>query len=374
MATISDVARAAGVSRGTASNVFTHPEKVRQALRDKVVAAADALGYAGPNPRVRFLKGGKLNAIGVTPPGAYGVQAAFANPYLREFLAGVAEVCDQRGASLTIVSGVGEDNTWGIRNAVVDGFIIHRFEEAAIVEALRRRLPHVFVDMDGDADSSSVRVDDRAGGRAAAQHLVDLGHRRFAVMGVLRDNSASTEAIHYEPAGRRAKLSSDFAVDRDRLRGYMDALTAAGIKPAEVPVVETRADVPAAAMAGAAMIFDRAPETTAVLAMTDVQALGVIEEARRRRLRVPEDVSVIGFDDIPESAASVPPLTTISHPIVEKGRIAARLLFKEDAGRHEVLPVEIVLRASTGAPRRRGGVSRQAAPSGPPGQTVTRRR
>jgi DNA-binding LacI/PurR family transcriptional regulator len=80
LATISDVARAAGVSRGTASNVFTHPERVRQALRDKVLAAAQSLGYTGPNPRVRFLKGGKINAIGVTPPGAYGIEAAFANP------------------------------------------------------------------------------------------------------------------------------------------------------------------------------------------------------------------------------------------------------------------------------------------------------
>jgi DNA-binding LacI/PurR family transcriptional regulator len=154
----------------------------------------------------------------------------------------------------------------------------------------------------------------------------------------------------------------------------MDALTAAAIMPADVPVVETRADVPAAAIAGAAMIFDHAPETTAILAMTDVQALGVIDEARRRQIRVPEDISVVGFDDIPESAASVPPLTTISHPIVQKGRLAATLLFEEAAGRHEVLPVDLIVRASTAAPRRGGAVSRRASPSGPPGKKARRRR
>jgi DNA-binding LacI/PurR family transcriptional regulator len=357
LATIIDVANLAGVSRGTASNVFTHPERVRQALRDKVMAAANTLGYAGPNPKVRFLKGGRLNAIGVTPPGAYGVSAAFESPYLREFLRGVAQVCDARGASMTIVSGVGEDNTWGIRNAMVDGFIIHRLEEAAVVEVQRRRLPCVFVDMEGDAQASSVRIDDRAGARAAARHLVDLGHRKFAIFSVLRETEAHVDPIFHGHSEPRRKLSSTFALDKDRLAGYLAALGKVGIKPHDVPIIETRADTVAAAAGGAAMLFDRVPDVTAVLAMTDVQALAVIDEAQRRGLRVPEDLSVVGFDDIPESALSDPPLTTVSHPISDKGRTAATLVFDEGKTQHIVLPVGLIVRASTAVPPASGGRS-----------------
>jgi DNA-binding LacI/PurR family transcriptional regulator len=349
LATIVDVALAAGVSRGTASNVFSHPERVRQPLRDRVLAAADKLGYAGPNPKVRFLKGGKLKAIGVTPPGAYGIEAAFANPYLREFLRGVAQVCDERGSSLTLVTGVGEDNTWGIRNAVVDGFIVHRFEEAALLEARRRRLPCVFVDMDGDIEASSVRIDDHAGARAAATHLVELGHRHFAIFSVLRETSHIGPIFHdgTEPG---QKLSSTFDLDRERLAGYLEALGKVKLKPEDVPILETRADVVASAAEGASMLFDRVPDVTAVLAMTDIQALAVLDEAQRRGIRVPEDLSVVGFDNIPESALANPPLTTVFHPISEKGRAAASLVLDEAAGQHVVLPVRLIVRSSTAAP------------------------
>lgn len=351
MVTIVDVARAAGVSRGTASNVFNHPDRVRQNLRDKVIAAAAELGYGGPEPKARFLRSGKVRAIGVTPPGAYGVRAAFDNPYLRTLLSGVGEVCDQRGASLTVVTGVGDDKTWGIRNAVVDGFVLHRFEEAAVLEARRRRLPCVLVDMEGDAEISSVRVDDRFGARAAAAHLVALGHRRFAVFSVLRDTSLRpTAAVFHGPGSRRDLTAGRFALDEGRLGGYLDALARVGIEPEDVPIIETWADFIESTTAGAAMLFDRLPGVTGVLAMTDIQALGVIAEARRRGIRVPEDLSVVGFDDIAEAAMSSPPLTTIAHPMVEKGRIAARLLFDEVAGEHVVLPVKLVIRGSTAKP------------------------
>ncbi len=353
MVTIVDVARLAGVSRGTASNAFTHPERVRQALRDKVIAAAESLGYGGPNPKARFLRAGKVNTIGVTPPGAYDVQAAFRNPYLRTFMAGVADVCDERGASLTIVSGVGEDNTKGIRDALVDGFILHRFEEAAIVDARRRRLPVVLIDMDGDMGMSSVRIDDRGGAHQAAAHLAALGHRRIAIFSVLRDERIrrGDPVFHDGHEGAKA-LARSFPLDRDRLAGYFDALNAAGVDATDVPIVETRADTPSGASSGAALLFDKAPNVTAVLAMTDVQALAVLQAAQQRGLRVPEDLSIVGFDDVPEAAASVPPLTTVAHPIEEKGRVAARLLFDGDAGQQLVLPVRLVVRGSTAPPPR----------------------
>ncbi len=243
MVKLIDVAKAAGVSRGTASNVFAHPELVREALRERVLAAANELGYGGPNPQGRLLRLGKVNAIGVTPPGAYGVSVAFSAPYFREFLTGVGTVCDERGASLTVISGIGQDKTRGIRNALVDGFILHQIEDAALVEARRRRLPFVAVDLVADSNTNFVRIDDRAGGRMAAAHLTALGHRRFAIFSVLRQDPTHTPAVSLEPvfhgpSEARHRLVRGFAIDDDRLAGYADSLGEVGLSIDEIPIVE----------------------------------------------------------------------------------------------------------------------------------------
>lgn len=356
MVKLVDVAKAAGVSRGTASNVFAHPELVREALRQRVLAVANDLGYGGPSPAGRLLRLGKVNAIGVTPPGAYGTNVAFSNPYLRDFLAGVSMVCDERGASLTVVSGIGSDKMRGIKNAVVDGFILHQLEDAALMEARKRRLPFVLVDMEADAETSFVRIDDRAGGRLAAKHLVDLGHRRFAIISVLRQDpskaaAASLEPVFHAPNAKGHKLVRGFPIDDDRLAGYADVLARAGLSIDDIPIVECGADLVANAAKGARLLFDRAPDVTAILAMTDVQALGVLEEARRRNIAVPDDLSIVGFDDIPEARLSTPALTTVVHPIVEKGEQAARVLFDSQGPQHVTLPVSLAVRASTAQPR-----------------------
>ncbi len=198
MVKLVDVAQRARVSRGTASNVYAHPELVSEALRERVLKAAAALGYGGPNPTGRLLRLGKVNAIGAVPPGSYGTTIAFSVSYYREFLTGVAEICDQRGASITVMSGVGPDKTRGIRNALVDGFILHQQQDASLIEARRRRLPFVLIDLAGDEETNSVRIDDRTGGRLAASHLTDLGHRRFAILSVLR-HAGDAPAATLEP-------------------------------------------------------------------------------------------------------------------------------------------------------------------------------
>jgi DNA-binding LacI/PurR family transcriptional regulator len=353
MVKLTDVARAAGVSRGTASNVFTHPELVRPALRERVHAAAAALGYSGPNPKGRLLRAGKVNAIGVTPPGAFGIRVAFEAPYMREFLKGVSQACDDRGASLTLISGVGDDKTRGIRNALVDGFILHRIEDSALIEARRRRLPFVLIDMDGDAEASSVRIDDRGGAQAAATYLAGLGHRRFMIFSVLRQDTPDAsvpgpEPIFHPPNATDRRLRRGFVVDDERLAGYADGLGALGISIDAVPIIECRAETVESALPGAALLFERARDVTAVLAMTDIQALAVIEEAQRRGIRVPGDLSVVGFDDIPEAALGRPALTTVIHPMIEKGRKAADIVFDGGPPEHVKLPVSLAVRASAG--------------------------
>ena len=356
MVTLVEVAKVAGVSRGTASNAFIHPELVSDALRERVLAAAAELGFGGPAPSGRLLRLGKVNAIGVTPPGSYGVSVAFSGSYYRDFLTGVGEICDERGTTLSVIPGVGSGKTRGIQNALVDGFILHQLEEAALVAARRRRLPVVLVDLDGDAETSSVRIDDREGSRMAAEHLTALGHRRFAIFSVLRhglddEPAPSLEPVLHIPGDEPHRLRGGFSIDEDRLAGYSDALSAIDLSVDDVLVVECGADSVSNAAEGARVFFDNSPDVTAVLAMTDVQALAILEEAQRRKIAVPGDLSIVGFDDLYEARLSTPALTTVVHPRIEKGRTAARLLFAEGDPQHISLPVHLVERASTAAPR-----------------------
>jgi hypothetical protein len=121
VARLVDVAKAARVSRGTASNVFNSPEVVRPKLRKRVETAARKLGYLGPDPKGRLLRAGKFNAIGVMPPSDWGVADSLRNPVFDLFLLGVAEACDEFGANLVIVPGRSDNG--GIKTALVDGFI-----------------------------------------------------------------------------------------------------------------------------------------------------------------------------------------------------------------------------------------------------------
>ena len=180
-----DVARAAEVSVATASNVFAHPERVRPAVRERVGAAAQALGYLGPDPTARLMRAGKVNAIGVIPPGNWGVHDTLRNPVFYQFLLGVAQACDEAGVNLLVSCDLHRP---GAASAVVDGFIFTRVEHMGDVEPARlRRLPFVVMDSDPGPEVSSVCIDARAGSALAARHLLELGHRRFAIMSFLRD-------------------------------------------------------------------------------------------------------------------------------------------------------------------------------------------
>jgi DNA-binding LacI/PurR family transcriptional regulator len=349
-AKLKDVAKAAGVSQGTASNAFNRPELVRPLVRERVEKAARELGYFGPDPKARLLRVGKVNAIGVVTGQWAPLAELFRHPYPRAFLSGVAEVCDEKGSGLALVSGVGDTKAWGISNAIVDGFIIHTEEEIAekVVEiAKRRRLPFVLIDTEAGPDANWVRLDDRSGAREAARHLVGLGHRRFAILSVLR--ARGRETIFHDPGTHHHRLAAGFIHDSERIAGYAEAFTEAGISIDDMPIIEAPASTVGAA-SGALTLFDRAPGATAVLTSSDTQALAVLAEARRRNISVPGDLSVVGFDDQPEAALADPPLTTVFQPVVEKGRAAARILFEGGPPRHIVLPLQLIVRASTAPP------------------------
>jgi len=341
---LSDVAKAAGVSQGTASNAFNRPELVRPEVRARVEAAARSLGYAGPDPKGRLLRAGKVNAIGIV---VHERLSVFLNdPGDLLMLTGIAEVLDEKGAGMALISAYPEDETpaWSIKTAVVDGFIVFCLEDGdrLIEETRRRGLPFVAIDLDPGPEASAVCIDDKGGARIAAEHLLALGHRRFGILALELIGDG-----HFGPVDPARRRAARYAATRARFEGYGEALAAAGIDIDTVPIMEVlhRRDNGAAATAE---IIARDPEVTAILAMSDLLALGALDHAAVAGIPVPDRLSIVGFDDIPAAIAARPPLTTVAQPIREKGRRAAELAFAQGRPRHEVLDVALVVRGSTG--------------------------
>jgi DNA-binding LacI/PurR family transcriptional regulator len=346
MPTLADVGRVAGVSRGTVSNVFNNPNLVRAEVRERVEAAANQLGYDGPDPRGRVLRDGKFNAIGLMPPGTFAIAELVRSPYGRELALGVSLACDEAGATLSLVNGSDATRTSTIREALVDGFILgHRTDIDLIASAQRRRLPFVILENDAGPGINSIRVDGRSGALMAVGHLAALGHRHFAILSVRR--APGPPIVHLPGRGKRV-MTAGFPFDHERLEGFAEGLAEINLSIDDVPMIETTPGEPCAG----AVVFDRVPEATAILTMSDWQAMTVLDEAVRRGMKIPQHVSVVGFDGTAESARTVPPLTTVAHDIVGKGRLAAAMVFANGPPQQIVMPVELVVRGSTAPPRR----------------------
>lgn len=341
--TLASIAEAVGVSVSTVSNAFNRPDQLSEALRDRILEAARALGYGGPDPVARTLRRGRVGAIGIIfdPPLSY----AFTDPAAVLTLEGVAGACEQAGAGLVLVPRSGDDEGALVRSALVDGFIAYcgTDDDPRIAAIEDRGVPYVRVDA-SRADLPWVGIDDRGAARAAAEHLLGLGHRRLSILTLpLRPDGREGRVD-----GEREALAASF-VTAERLAGYREAIEAAGLAWRDVVVEERQPNGFDAGFRGAGSVLDRAPRPTGILAMSDELALGALEAARQRGVDVPRELSVIGFDDTPPASRAHPALTTIHQPHGEKGAVAARLLLAPDSGPTQVeLPTRLVVRASTG--------------------------
>lgn len=344
-AKLADVAKAAGVSAGTVSNVYNRPEVVSAQVQARVRAAASALGYSA-DPKGRLLRAGKVNAIGVVTvePLSY----FFTDPFARLVMSGITEAAQANGAGISLVSSANkEDLAWNVRNALVDGFVLFCLEGARelIVSAVERQLPFVAISLgEADAAVSVVGIDDVAGARAAAEHLIGLGHRRFAILALKLDRDSNGRA-----SPRQIEMSV-YSTPRERVRGTFDALIAHGIDTAAVPIFATPED-PHAIHAALEEMFAAPAPPTAILAQSDVIALIALDWLTARGIAVPRDVSIVGFDGVPESAASTPPLTTVAQPIAEIGRRAVGAILDYDGTvSRQVVDFTLLVRGSTAPP------------------------
>ncbi|OED00023.1 LacI family DNA-binding transcriptional regulator [Rhizobium sp. YK2] len=344
---LADVAKAAGVSQGTASNVFSRPEVVREEVREHVLETAKRLGYAGPSLTGRLLRAGKVNAIGVAAvePLAY----FFNDPWARALLAAVSQVCDASGTGLALVSAKDRQTVdWNIKSALVDGFILLCVEggEKLVQLTRERQLPFVALALnDEDPAIPSISVDNLGGAAVAARHLAELGHRRFGVLATeLSDD-------HVGPVGISEIERAIYSTSRNRAFGYWQALEAFGIGRENVPIYETLNDKPSVE-AGLDYLFSAPEPPTAILAMSDNIALLAINWLRARGLSVPQDVSVIGFDGVPEGSMVEPGLTTMAQPFAEIAERAVQAVLHDALpAEREMIGVTLIVRGSTAAPR-----------------------
>jgi DNA-binding LacI/PurR family transcriptional regulator len=209
-------------------------------------------------------------------------------------------------------------------------------------------VPSVVVDQPvGLSGVDFVGLDDRAAAAELGRHLGELGHRRVGVVA----NRLGTDR-NDGPADVARQERSPYPVVKARLNGLADGLGEFGVDWATVPVEERFDNSSAAGEAAATAILERHPELTALACSTDVFALATLAAAGRRGMRAPRDLSVTGFDDVPEAAAAS--LTTVHQPMLDKGRVAGQFLLDEgerSSARRLLLPTQLVIRNSTGKPR-----------------------
>jgi DNA-binding LacI/PurR family transcriptional regulator len=337
-ARIADVAREAGVSKTAVSFAFNSPDRLAPQTAARIREVADHLGYR-PHPVARMLSQRHTTTLGVLTPQALSVM--FSNPFFGAFSEGVALAAEEAGYGLYFISPLHGSLARAMGRATVDGVVaIGLSDEHHEVEQIRRAgVPLVLVDSNALPEHGSVVVDDVGGAVAAAEHLLALGHRDVVVFGV-------------EPPVP-GDVGEDGVTAR-RLRGYRQAFAAAGLTIDDERVIMGPATVEGGIAALETALDGPGAAPTAILAMSDAMAIGAISAARRHGLRVPDDLSVVGFDDIDLASHVDPPLTTVHQPIRQKGEEAVRLLrsvIERPDGSpadHRRLETRLLIRGSTG--------------------------
>ncbi len=328
---IRDVAALAGVSVGTVSNTINHPEMVRKHTRDVVERAIAELGFV-PNQQARVLTGASSQVIGL-------VVLDIMSPFFMEAASAVERAANEAGHVMILCDS---ENAPDRQTRLLTMLAAQRVRGVLLTPASSdaprisewdgdRRLPIVFLDYLDSPDACSVSVDHVAGARLAVRHLLQLGHREIAFVG-------------------GPTLLHQFA---QRSRGAREALAEAGLDPATALVEESVAAIGIRdGMLAAERLLDRGLPT-AVFCGNDMLAFGVYRRLAQAGVRVPEDVALVGYDDITFAADWVVPLTSVRQPTYELGYRAANLLLEHSSGdpghvhQQIVLPPSLIVRASS---------------------------
>jgi len=325
LSNIREVARLAGVSVATVSRTLASPERVLPETRDKVNAAVEQAGYRPNRMAVQFRSRRTGNLVILVP--------VIANTFFARVISGAQQAAQAAGYRLLLCDTQGQEE---IEKQFAE--LVHAHQADGVIQ-LRASDPFT-----GCAESPplvnaceviqggrhpTISLDNRGAAKAMTQHLIDLGHRRI---GLIKGPKSSP-------------------LTQDRVAGYEDALIGAGIS--HDPTLICHGDFTLqAGFDGAGTMLELPDRPTALFCENDEMAIGALKRIKQQGLRVPEDISLVGFDDIPFAAYCDPPLTTIAQPAETFGRKAVEMLIgliekNPMAPRHVVLPFELALRGST---------------------------
>jgi len=334
---MTDVARHAHVALGTVSHVLNHPERVSEAKRARVHAAIAELGYVR-NESARLLRSGQSSTVGL-------VVLDMRNPFFTDVARGAQDAAEAAGLQV-ILCNTDEDPgreqshlSALVEHGALGVLVVPSDSETERYNLLRSRsIPFVFVDRTVDAPiACSVGVADVAGAAAAVSHLLALGHRRIAML------------------TGHTRLSQV----RDRIEGARVAVRQAGLPDDTLQLVDCPTLTFADGLDAARRVLGTTPHPTAIFCTNDLLALGVLQVMTQQGISVPDEISVVGYDDIDFAAAAAVPLTSVRQPSNQLGRIALELLLAEVAASetgqaHEhhrvVFTPELVVRSSSGPP------------------------
>jgi LacI family transcriptional regulator len=334
--TLEEIARLAGVSRSTVSRVVNDHPNVRNGVRERVWEVIDETGYQ-PYAAARSLVTRRSRIVGVIIPEA--VTTLFTDPFFSHLLCGVTQTCNSKRYDLMLSlfnhpAGQKEMYRRVVRSGHLDGVVVAstRVDDPLIARLLEDGVPFVTVGRHPDERVHYVDMDNVAAARMAVEHLIRQGHRRIAtITGPL-----------------------NMTTGEDRLAGYRQALEAYRL-PVEDDLIVEGDFAEASGMAAARRLLSLS--VTAIFAASDVMAVGALKVLREADARVPQDVALVGFDDVPLAAAVEPALTTVRQPIEQMGSMSADLLLNllenppdEQAPAHRIiLPGKLVVRGSCGA-------------------------
>jgi len=337
---IKDIAERAGVSKTAVSFAFNNPNRLSEATVQQILKIAEEMGY-NPDPVARSMSTGKTGTIGLLLP--QPIPEIIRNPSMPEFIEGIGEVCNEASLSLLLVPPLKGSIQRAIVNAAVDGFLTLGLEEykATMVVLRQRGVPYVTVDSDPIEGTPAVNIDDEAGACNIMRHILQAGHRRITILAI-----RSGKLGHYEEYAGTL---------RHRVDGYLAALAEYGlaidghnVRLIECPSTENGGE------AGFQAIWKNRRHPTAIVAMSDIIAIGAMKAAQACEVRMPVDLSIVGFDDIPLAGLIHPALTTVSQPLNLKGSLAAKLLVQTINGItnpvHHLLPTKLVIRDSVASP------------------------
>ncbi|GAA4551323.1 LacI family DNA-binding transcriptional regulator [Amycolatopsis samaneae] len=347
-ATLASLAAELGVSRTTVSNAYNRPDQLSPELRRRVLETARRLGYPGPDPVARSLRTRKAGAVGLLL--TENLSYAFRDPAAVGVLEGLALACEDAGVGLHLVpASPGREDVAAVHRAGVDGFVVYSVpdDDPHLAAVMERPVPTVIIDQPRIEGVDRVGPDDAAAVTAIAEHLVSLGHRQVGVVCMRLARERNDDFVDSE-----RQSSAHFHVQRTRLEALATAFSSAGVDWAGVPVVERFDHTVDDGASAARQLLDAYPQITAVICTSDILALGALAEAERRGLRVPQDLTVTGFDGISEAERAG--LTTVHQPVLEKGKVAGRLLLgsAERVGPKVItLPTELRVGRTSAPPR-----------------------